>query len=261
MTVLLEARGLLKQFAGLRALDDYSLALAPGEIVGIIGPNGAGKTTAFNLLTGFLAPTSGQIVLAGRDITHLGADRIARLGLARTFQNIRLFRTLSVLDNVRVTAQQRHPPSLLAALGSLPGYFRTERATETAAVQWLERFGLAQSADLRADALAYGDQRRLEIARAMAGGPQVLLLDEPAAGMNPSETDGLLALIRGLRKEFGVAVVLVEHDMRLVMQLCDRIQVLNYGKLIAEGAPATVRSNPAVIEAYLGTSHGAADAA
>jgi branched-chain amino acid transport system ATP-binding protein len=249
---LLHADGLTRVFAGLRALDDYALELFPREIVGIIGPNGAGKTTAFNLLTGFVRPTSGSLVIGGRKISGARPDQIARLGVARTFQNIRLFRSLSVLDNVLVAVQLHGATALPAVLASLPSFRKRERSLRDEALEWLTLLGLHQVAHQRADSLAYGDQRRLEIARAMAARPQVLLLDEPAAGMNASETDALLELIGALRDRYGVAVVLIEHDMRLVMRLCERIQVLNYGRLIASGPPDAVRHDPAVIEAYLG---------
>jgi branched-chain amino acid transport system ATP-binding protein len=249
---LLEVRGLSKSFRGLQALDDYRLSLTRGSIHGVIGPNGAGKTTLFHLLSGFLRPTAGTIELDGRDVTGAPAYAMARAGVARTFQNIRLFGDLSVLDNVKVALQRDWRHSLIATLVSSPGFRRRERELDDAAVALLERMRLGDRRDRLARSLPYGDQRRLEIARAVATRPKVLLLDEPNAGMNPIETQELLALIRGLRDELGITIVLVAHDIPLVMNLCDRIQVLNYGKLIAEGAPAEVRSNPDVIAAYLG---------
>jgi len=250
--VILEVRDLSKSFRGLRALDAYELTLATGTIHGVIGPNGAGKTTLFHLLSGFLRPTSGTIRFDGTDITGHPSYAVARLGLVRTFQNIRLFGDLSVLDNVKIAIQREWPSSLLGTLVSSPGFRRREREIDDAAMALLDRVGLGARRDRLARSLPYGDQRRLEIARAVGTKPKILLLDEPNAGMNPIETQDLLGLIRRLRDELGITIVLVAHDIPLVMNLCDRIQVLNYGKLIAEGDPAAVRSNPDVIAAYLG---------
>jgi branched-chain amino acid transport system ATP-binding protein len=255
-TPLLEADDLSKAFAGLRALDGYQLRLAPQTIHGVIGPNGAGKTTLFNLLTGFIKPTSGVVRLRGRDITGLPAYQIARLGLARTFQNIRLFGQLSAIDNVKAALQSRTRHSLLGAFVSAPAFLRGERDLDERAAALLERVGLGARRDRSARSLPYGDQRKLEIARAVALDPAILLLDEPNAGMNPSETAQLLDLIGRLRDELKVTIIMVAHDIPLVMNLCDRIQVLNYGRLIAEGDPATVRNNPEVIAAYLGQESG-----
>ena len=254
---LLEARSLSKSFRGLHALVDYDLRLEPLTIHGVIGPNGAGKTTLFHLLSGFMQPTSGSIFFEGRDITGTRAFNVARLGVGRTFQNIRLFGELSVLDNVKVALQRRSKPSTLGVLLSSPSFRRAERELDDRALELLEMFGLADQRDRTARNLPYGDQRRLEIARAVGIQPKVLLLDEPNAGMNPIETQALLALIRRLRDELGITIVLVAHDIPLVMNLCDQIQVLNYGRLIAEGDPASVRANPDVIAAYLGQARHA----
>ena len=254
---LLEARGLSRSFRGLHALVDYELSLAPLTIHGVIGPNGAGKTTLFHLLSGFLRPTSGTIAFAGRDITGASAFKVARMGVGRTFQNIRLFGELSVLDNVKVALQRQSGRSTIGLLLSSPSFRRAERELDDRAMELLELFGLAAQRDRAARNLPYGDQRRLEIARAVGIQPKVLLLDEPNAGMNPIETQALLELIRRLRDESGITIVLVAHDIPLVMNLCDRIQVLNYGRLIAEGDPAAVRANPDVIAAYLGQARHA----
>ena len=250
---LLEVDSLSKSFAGVHALEDYSLRLEPLMIHGVIGPNGAGKTTLFNLLTGFMAPTAGTIRFQGRNITRQPAYRVARLGIARTFQNIRLFGQLSVLENIKTALQIQSPSHIVSTLLSAPRFLRRERELSAQAIDLLERVGLAARRDQLARNLPYGDQRRVEIARAVALKPKILLLDEPNAGMNPNETVELLALIRRLRDELAITIIMVAHDIPLVMNLCDRIQVLNYGRLIAEGDPATVRNNPEVIVAYLGS--------
>ncbi len=254
---LLEARGLSKSFRGLQALVDYELRLSPLTIHGVIGPNGAGKTTLFHLLSGFLRPTSGVIAFEGRDITGSPAFKVSRLGIGRTFQNIRLFGELSVLDNVKIALQRQSSTSLVGTIVSSRSFRRGERELDTQATDLLELFGLSGQRDRSARNLPYGDQRRLEIARAVGTRPKLLLLDEPNAGMNPIETQELLGLIRRLRDELGITIVLVAHDIPLVMNLCDRIQVLNYGRLIAEGDPAAVRANPDVIAAYLGQARHA----
>ena len=254
---LLAARGLSKSFRGLQALVDYELRLAPLTIHGVIGPNGAGKTTLFHLLSGFLRPTTGAIAFEGREITGSSAFRVSRMGIGRTFQNIRLFGELSVLDNVKIAIQRQSSRSIVGTIISSPSFRRGERELDARALELLELFGLAAQRDRSARNLPYGDQRRLEIARAVGIRPKLLLLDEPNAGMNPIETQELLGLIRRLRDELGITIVLVAHDIPLVMNLCDRIQVLNYGRLIAEGDPAAVRSNQDVISAYLGQARHA----
>jgi branched-chain amino acid transport system ATP-binding protein len=254
---LLEVRGLARSFRGLQALIGYDLQLPAGTIHGVIGPNGAGKTTLFHVLSGFLRPSAGSIRFDGRDITGWPAYRVARLGVARTFQNIRLFGDLPVIDNVKAGLQSHAPRSLLGTLLSTPAFRNQEDELTARARELLALFGLDQHRDRLARHLPYGDQRRLEIARAVATKPQILLLDEPNAGMNPVETKELLSLIRRIRDEQGITIVLVAHDIPLVMNLCDRIQVLNYGRIIAEGDPAAVRSHPDVISAYLGQARRA----
>jgi len=249
---LLDVRGLSRSFRGLEALTEYELQLPAGAIHGVIGPNGAGKTTLFNVLSGFLRPTRGTIVFQGADITGTPAWKVSRLGIARTFQNIRLFGDMPVIDNVKVGLHRNVRTSLVGALLSTPSFRRGEVDLDERATELMELFGIAQHRDRLARHLPYGDQRRLEIARAVATKPTVVLLDEPNAGMNPVETQDLLKLIRRIRDEQGITVVLVAHDIPLVMNLCDRIQVLNYGRIIADGPPASVRADPAVIAAYLG---------
>jgi len=254
---ILQTHGLGKAFVGLQALQDFSIAVRPNEILGLIGPNGAGKTTCFNLLTGFLVPTSGRIQFNGRDIIGRPPAHIARLGMARTFQNIRIFGSLSVLENVLAAAQLRTGVALWETLIGTAGFRRKEAEVQARARDLLDLLGLSAYAGRPAASLPYGDQRRLEIARALATVPQLLLLDEPAAGMNPSESDALHRLILDLRARFKLTILLVEHDMRLVMNLCERIVVLNYGQIIAAGKPEAVRADPQVIAAYLGENHSA----
>jgi branched-chain amino acid transport system ATP-binding protein len=254
---ILSVSGLSKRFGGLVALADYDLQLPRGAIHGVIGPNGAGKTTLFNLLSRMVSATSGTIEFDGQDITHLPSHRVARLGITRTFQNIRLFDDLSVLDNVKVGVQAHHPEYLVATLLSLRSFRSRETEIEARARDMLALVGLAASASRQAGSLPYGDQRRLEIARALAVEPRVLMLDEPNAGMNQAETEALLGLIRRIRDDLGITVILIAHDIPLVMNLCDFIQVLNFGELIAEGDPQTVRTDPGVVAAYIGKARDA----
>jgi branched-chain amino acid transport system ATP-binding protein len=257
---LLEIDGLSKAFKGLRAVEGYSLRLCRGEILGIIGPNGAGKSTIFNLLTGYLRPSAGSMRFRGKDITRAGPDRIARLGIGRTFQNIRLFPSMTVLENVVSARQLKERAGMLSTLLSLPSFRRTETRLVEKSLEDLGVFGLQDRAFTMAASLPYGDQRRLEIVRALAIEPTLLLLDEPTAGMNSQESMFILDLIRRIRDTYRLTIVLVEHNMPIVMRLCDRIQVLNYGQIISEGTPEQVRVDPRVVESYLGEAADDADA-
>ncbi len=249
---LLELKNLSIEFGGLKALTNFNLALDPGQLVGLIGPNGAGKTTTFNVVTGVYEPTRGTVSLGTKTIAGMKSHRINRLGIARTFQNIRLFGGLSVLDNVLIGFNQSLSHGFLGTVLRTPRHQREERERVKQAMELLKTLNLADRWEEEADSLPYGHQRRLEIARALATHPKILLLDEPAAGMNPQEKKELMELIRFIRDRFQVGVWLIEHDMKLVMSICECITVLDHGETIAVGTPQEVKCNPRVIEAYLG---------
>ncbi|EFR43435.1 ABC transporter ATP-binding protein [Streptococcus pseudoporcinus] len=249
---LLEVKHLTKNFGGLTAVGDVTMELNQGELVGLIGPNGAGKTTLFNLLTGVYLPSEGTVTLDGTLLNEKAPYKIASLGLSRTFQNIRLFKDMSVLENVLIGLANQEKDNLLASILRLPSYYKKEAELKEKALKLLAIFKLDQEADTLAKNLPYGQQRRLEIVRALATKPKILFLDEPAAGMNPQETAELTALIRQIKSDFGMTIILIEHDMSLVMEVTERIYVLEYGRLIAHGTPQEIKNNKRVIEAYLG---------
>ena len=252
MNLLLEVINLNHNFGGVKALIDFSLQLYAGELVGLIGPNGAGKTTVFNLITGVFPISQGRIRFRGEDISDWRSHRITSWGIARTFQNIRLFKDLSVLDNVRLGAFAQHRYTLLDALRRSRRFHASERQVTHQAFELLERFNLTHYAHTPARHLPYGEQRRIEMARALISRPQLLLLDEPAAGMNQSETEDLIRRIRQLQDEFALTILLIEHQMRVVVNLCQRLTVLDFGETIAQGSPQEIQRHPAVLEAYLG---------
>lgn len=245
------------QFGGLTAVNDFNLCLNQGEIVALIGPNGAGKTTAFNMITGVYKPTQGAIFFKDENITGMRPDQITKLGIARTFQNIRLFKDLSVMDNVLIANHLHIRSNFLEAVFRFPRYRREEKEMRKKSIALLEKTGLVNVQNEKASSLPYGMQRKLEIARALATDPEILLLDEPAAGMNPRETEDLTHFIREIQKEFGLTIFMIEHHMEVVMGISDRIYVLDYGATIAEGAPSEIQNNRKVIEAYLGVAENA----
>ena len=249
---LLEVKHVNMVFGGLRALKDVSFAIEPGEIVGLIGPNGAGKTTMFNVLTQVAKPTEGDVLLEGKTLVGKKTYEITHIGIARTFQNIRLFKYLSALDNVKIAMNDQVKYGILSSIFRAPSYWKGEEYFQNRAMEILTDCGLAEFAEARATSLPYGKQRKLEIARALAPNPKILLLDEPAAGMNPTETHELLETIKVIREKYHVTILLIEHDMSFVTGVCERLMVLDYGSIIASGTPEEVIHNPDVIAAYLG---------
>ena len=252
MAALLDVKNLGISFGGLRAVNGFDISIEKGELYGLIGPNGAGKTTVFNLLTGVYRPDTGKIILDGKVITGKKTIDISKAGVARTFQNIRLFKQLSVLDNVKAGLHNHHRYSAVEGVLRLPRYFKVEKEMNGRAMELLQVFGLENHADVLAANLPYGEQRKLEIARALATEPKLLLLDEPAAGMNPNETGSLMEMIQLVREKFGMTILLIEHDMKLVSGICEKLTVLNFGEVLACGKTAEVLNNPQVITAYLG---------
>lgn len=249
---LLKTENLSIDFGGLRAVNNLNMEINEGELVGLIGPNGAGKTSVFNLLTGVYKPTEGSIKISGVNTFNLKTNKIVELGISRTFQNIRIYKQLSVLDNVRISLDQKENYSTLSAIFRTKKFRNMESELTKKALEYLRMFDLESMANNRADSLSYGNQRKLEIARALACNPKLLLLDEPAAGMNPNETQELMEIIRNIRDNMGISILLIEHDMDLVMGICERLYVLNFGEIIAKGNPLEIQNNPEVIKAYLG---------
>lgn len=249
---MLEIKNLGISFGGLKAVDNFHIQIEKGQLYGLIGPNGAGKTTVFNMLTGVYKPNEGIITLDGKNITGKKTTEINKAGVARTFQNIRLFKDLTVLDNVKAGLHNHYKYSTIEGILRLPRYFKTEKAMNERALNLLKVFGLYKVQDYKASNLPYGEQRKLEIARALATEPKLLLLDEPAAGMNPNETGELMEMIQFVRKEFDMTILLIEHDMKLVSGICEALTVLNFGQVLAEGKTSDVLNDPKVITAYLG---------
>ena len=252
MENVLDVKNLGISFGGLRAVNDFSVSIKKEQLYGLIGPNGAGKTTIFNLLTGVYKPDSGKIILDGTDVTGKTTIDINKAGIARTFQNIRLFSQLSVLDNVKVGLHNNHSYSTVESIFRLPRFHKVEKEMNEIAMELLEVFGLKEDANVQAQNLPYGQQRKLEIARALATKPKLLLLDEPAAGMNPNETEELMEMIRFVRDHFHMTILLIEHDMKLVSGICEELTVLNFGEVLAQGKTTDVLNEPQVIKAYLG---------
>ena len=249
---LLKTENLSIDFGGLRAVNNLNLEINEGELVGLIGPNGAGKTSVFNLLTGVYMPTEGSVKISGVNTFNLKTNKIVELGISRTFQNIRIYKQLSVLDNVRISLDQKENYSTLDAIFRTKKFRNIESELTKKALEYLRMFDLESMANNRADSLSYGNQRKLEIARALACNPKLLLLDEPAAGMNPNETQELMDIIRNIRDNMGISILLIEHDMDLVMGICEKLYVLNFGEIIAKGNPLEIQNNSEVIKAYLG---------
>lgn len=249
---VLSVNNLTKAFGGLKAVSGVNMQIDKGELIGLIGPNGAGKTTIFNLLTGVYEPSEGEVVFTGKNTKGFPPYKVTQLGMARTFQNIRLFGEMTVLENVMVAYHNHAPHGIVSSIFRLPSFYKGEAEMQEQAVEFLKIFKLDHKVSELAKNLPYGEQRRLEIARALASKPQLLLLDEPAAGMNPNETKELMEMIRWIRDNFQLTILLIEHDMSLVMNVCERIYVLDYGQIIAHGNPEEIRNNPKVIEAYLG---------